>query len=148
MGLDVLFRGIVYATMSEDNHLYVREKFLIPWTEYQMRPERIEGYRYVEVRPTIVYPSRVSYYLAMHHAHSKNNGEGKPLMSNGHSLELPANMIQYLGLQQDSKSILIANIDCFALWERSEFDRHFTSITREELEALEEELQLIAQPTL
>lgn len=143
MGLDVIFRGNADATMSEDNHLYVHERFLIPWAEYQMHPERSVGYRYVEVRPTKVYTSRSSYYLARRD-YRNNNREDKPLMSNGHSLELPDSVMRYLGLHQDSKMILIANLECFDLWERSEFDRHFFSITREDLESIEAQFELSA----
>lgn len=140
MGLNIIVRGKADGTISDYKYLYVREKFLIPWAEYQMLSERIEGYRYVEITPTMVYPDRISYYIARR-THIKDNRGDKPLMSNGHSLELPDIIMKHLELTQDSKMILIANVGCFDLWEIHEHDRFLSSITRKYIDSVQAQFE-------
>lgn len=142
MGVETVFRGNADAIMIDANHLYVREKFLIPWAEYSMHRERIEGYRYVEVTPLSVYRHRVGYYTSLFGSLHRNEGH-RPIVSNGHSLELPQNIIEFLRLKPDSAIVLIANINCFALWEKGEHEKFFSRMTPADVIALAKEIAAV-----
>ena len=135
MGIDIIFHGNGDAKISY-GIMQVPEEFPIPSGKYNMYRCHIDEYRFVEIKPQRLFPDEFAYqFAAMLRARTGERESNTILIGSEQKIPLPDYIRNYLKLDSNAVAFLIANINCFNLWNRQDFDRHFSETTKEEIEA-------------